>query len=330
MTSKKAKLATPQGFQQVWYLKLNDPISHRALWIRFSLLSTHNGFKRIAETWAVYFQRGVNREVKKVAIKQTYDMKSYSKEGNKIRIGECELSENHTRGFIQSKGNSIQWDFSFLPARKSTFSFVPEVLSRSGLVRNSIVTQDEELLFTGSAQINGEKFLWKESPGILGIHQGSRNGHSWVWGQCNTFLNEQGKNTNFIFEGLTARTQIGPFISPKFSSFYFNYQDQEYFFNSLKDAIFLKSQNSLNEWKFQADRGDISFRGSANAEYKDFAGLTFEDTNGSLLYCSNSKLSDMKVLVYKAGKLEATFSAQGTAAFEVVSREKNPYVPILI
>ncbi|MGZ3689317.1 MAG: hypothetical protein ACXVBW_13515, partial [Bdellovibrionota bacterium] len=96
------------------------------------------------------------------------------------------------------------------------------------------------------------------------------------------------------------------------------------------DVFTVRSKNTLTDWKFQADRGELSFRGYAKAEHKDFAGLTYEDTNGSLLYCGNSKLSDMRVLVYRRGKLEATFDAPGTAAFEVVSRHKNPYVPIII
>ena len=57
----------------------------------------------------------------------------------------------------------------------------------------------------------------------------------------------------------------------------------------------------------------------------------YEDTNGSLLYCANSKLLEVsRIHIYRRGKLsESTFYGHGTAAFEVVTREKNPYVPIL-
>lgn len=322
---------TQRRFQRVWYLKLNDPTSQRALWLRFSLLSSGNGFKRVAETWAVFFQRGPNREVKKIALKQVHDIRAFSSIAQSIiRIEDCELLENQTRGLIQSKGNSIQWDLRFIQNKQNSFNLIPEMLSRTGVVRNTVVTDCEELLFTGTTQVNGEVIHWKEAPGMQGHLYGPKSSHSWVWGHCNTFLNEQGKPAQFVFEGLSARNQIGPFVTPRLSSFYFFYQNQGYYFNTLRDAIFLKSTNTLNEWTFQADRGDLSFRGTARAEHKDFAGLTYEDTNGSLLYCSNSKLSDMKILIYKRGKLETSFTAQGTAAFEVVSREKNPYVPLLI
>src|SRR5438874_1940451 len=109
---------TPKAFHKNWYLKLNDPLTQRALWLRFTLLSSGNGFKRIAETWAVFFQKSPNREIKKIALKQTYDIKAFSSpEKADIRIGDCELLEKSTKGIIQSKGSSIEWDLSFIAGR---------------------------------------------------------------------------------------------------------------------------------------------------------------------------------------------------------------------
>jgi len=319
-----------RAFYKYRYVKFIHPSDHRALWLRFTMLSSGNGFKRIAETWAIFYQRFPNREVKKLAVKQTYDIHC-ARETNPstIRIGDCELSANHTRGLIQSKGNSIQWDLDLITGHESSYDFFPEILTRLGIVRNSATTLCEDLLVSGTSQINGETYVWKQAPGTQGYFHGTKNGHSWVWGHCNTFLDEKGKQTQFIFDGLSVRTRIGPMIAPKFSSFYFYYQGKSYFFNTLKDHLYLRSKNTLNTWEFRADRNDLSFRGFVKAEHKDFAGLTYEDTNGSLLYCSNTKLSDMRVLIYRNGKLEATFDAQGTATFEIVSRDRNPYVPML-
>src|SRR5690349_18396893 len=81
-----------KAFYRNWYLKLNDPKSQSALWLRFSVLSTKNGFKRIAETCAVYFERQTSKEVKKVAVKQTYDIHAFlASNQTDIRIQDCEL-----------------------------------------------------------------------------------------------------------------------------------------------------------------------------------------------------------------------------------------------
>lgn len=325
------EMETQGAFQKSWYLKLNDPENHRALWLRFSLLSTRNRFKRVAETTAVFFQKLAGREVKKIGLKQTHDIKAFSSPvKSDIRIGKCEIFEQGTKGLIQSKNHSLSWNLSFTAERESTFDILPGILSRSGLIRSSAVTLCEDLLFSGTTEINGEIIQWRQAPGMQGFSTGTKAGHSWVWGHCNTFLNESGKPTSFIFEGMSTRAQIGPLVVPRLSSFYFYYQDQNYYFNTLLDAIYIKSKHSLNTWEFQADRGELSFRGTVQAEHKDFAGLTYEDTNGSLLYCTNSQIADMTILVYRRGKLEATFTSLGTGSFEIVSREKNPYVPLML
>lgn len=320
-------------FQEVWYLKMNDAAAGRALWLRFTLLVSANGFRRLAETWGIYFERK-DREVQKVALKHSHDLSAFvpADGGSQgFRIAESEFAPGRTRGTIQSKGRTIKWDLSFEPARDVVFDFVPDSLRKAGVIKNSAVTLFGDIRFTGTSEVNGEKQTWTKAPGMQGHLAGPRNGHSWVWGHCNTFVTEQGESSPFLFEGISARARMaGGIPTPRLTSLYFLYDGKEHVFSSAWDAIRNRSSNSLTEWSFQADRGDLSFRGRAEAQYRDFAGVTYEDTDGSFLYCANSKLSDLKVHVYRRGKLEATFLANGTAAFEVVSREKNPYVPLLI
>lgn len=318
-------------FQEFWYLKLCDPIHQRAFWLRFNLFTSRNGFKKISEIWAIFFQKELGRETRKLAVRQSFDMKAFTRISDfSIQIGNSELKQNSTQGSAISKGNSIQWDLSFHDGHHAQFALLPKLLSRTGVIRNSLTTLSEDSLFSGTVEINNELTHWKEAPGIWGHFYGKKNNHSWVWGHCNSFVNEQGQSTNFIFEGLSTRAKAGPLILPKLSSFYFYYQGKDYYFNSIKDAIFAKSNQTLKEWNFQVDHKDISFRGYAKSEFKDFAGLMDEDTNGSLLYLTHAELSDLRILVYRNGKLVDTFNAIGTMALEFASRTKNPYVPLLV
>lgn len=328
-TLKRGEIS--RAFFKNWHVKLNDPASQRALWLRFSVLSSGNGFKRVAEVWAVYFQKQKNGEVRKTAIKQTYDINAFlASDQSDIRIGNCSLLSDSTQGSIHSKGQSVEWDLKVSKSENSSIHFVPDFLSKTGLVKNSIVTLCEEQVFSGKLTINGEEIVWNNVPGMQGYFDGTKNGHSWVWGHCNAFFDAHGLPSNFLFEGFSTRSQVGPFVIPKLSSFYFLYRDQHYHFNTLRDALYVKSRHDLNEWKFQADRDDLSFRGQIRAEHKDFAGLSFEDTNGSLLYCTHSELATMDIQIYRKGKLETSFTSPGGAGFEIVGREKNPYVPTLL
>ncbi len=330
MVSNLINPSLPHGSQKVWYLKLTDPVSQEAFWLNFRLLSSKNGFKKIAEILAIFFRKTSTGEVQKIPFKQSFDLGEWSQNDSTLHIHGCELSPNQTRGNLQSKGSSVEWDLKFLIPQTHSFYFIPEILSRTGLIRHSIVTEQEELLVSGSTRVNQETIHWHEAFGMTGHLFGSSMGHSWVWGHCNTFTNERGTHEKLIFEGLTGKPKLGLFSTPALSSFYFFYQNQPYLFNTLRDSVFLKSSHSLNEWKFQADRRDLSFRGLVRAEHKDFIGLTYENTDGSILYDSSSALSEMKVWVYRKGKLESTFLAHGSASFKNVSPIKNPYVPLLI
>jgi hypothetical protein len=320
------------GFYEVWYLRLNDPLNRRALWLRFSLLVTANGFRRVAETWAVHFERGAGEEVAKTALKQTFGIEAFQALGDHgIRIGDCEFTEGRTRGSISSKGRTLKWDLEIIARQKAQFNHVPDSLARAGLVRSAAVTPGEDLLFRGTTELDGRRTAWDEAYGMQGHLSGRNHGLSWVWGHCNSFTDEKGSPAYFVFEGVSARSRIlGPLSTPKLSSLYFFYKGEHYRFNSVWDALRLRSRNTLTSWQFQADRGDLVFKGELKAEIKGFAGVTYEDTSGSFLYCANSELSDLEILVYRRGKLDATFRGKGTAALEVVTRTKNPYVPLLI
>src|SRR5687768_14930174 len=92
----------PSTFQKVWHLKVNDPASQSALWLRFNVLSSQNGFTRVAETWAAFFERSPStREVAKLAVKQVYPLESVSLENESdIQIGNCSLTSQKTKGSV--------------------------------------------------------------------------------------------------------------------------------------------------------------------------------------------------------------------------------------
>jgi hypothetical protein len=300
-------------------------------------LSSRNGFKRVAEAAALHFSRENGRELSKIAAKQTFDIGQFQALGAEpaagVRIAGCEITETTVRGQIQSKGRTIRWEFALTTNQRSGVSLIPEALNRSGLVRLRAASIAEDLRFTGTTEIDGQSSRWELAPGMLGYVAGPHKGQSWVWAQCNTFVNDRGEPVYAIFEGLSVRPRLAGFSGislPRLSCFYFHYQGKEYRLNRCWDALHSRSTHDYNEWVFQADDGDLSFRGKVRAEHRDLAGTTYEDTDGSLLHGSNAQMADMTLSVYRRGKLEASLTAKGSAGFEVVGRDKNPYVPALV
>ncbi len=321
-----------KGFQETWSLQVTDPNTQRSIWILLNLLSSQNGFRRVTEAWAVVSHRKENREVSKLAVKQSQDLSSFSADENEvIRLSDCEIGPDFCRGSVQSKGRTVKWDLKLQLARETGFSFIPESFSRYRLISSRWASTQSDLRVDGFTEVDGERVEWKYAHGTRSHRAGSREWHSWIQGSCNTFKNEQGEPVDFVFEGLSGRARLfGGFLSPMLSSYFFVYQGKSYRFNTPWDLIRNRSQHNLTHWEFEAEQGELSFRGQARAEHRDFAGITYEDTDGSLLYNANSKLSQLKIVVYRRGKLEQTVYSNGLASIEVVSREKNPYVPLVI
>lgn len=334
-TGQASKTSELGSFQEVWYLSLHNPKEKEALSLRFSILISANGFRRVAEVMGVYFQKTSEQEVSKVAVRQIHDIGSfsYSPEAG-VHIGECSFSENRTQGKIVTQGRSIQWNLSLdahSASQNQPYELTPSILKKIKLAKSSVLTPHPSLHFTGTIEINGRISEWQSVPGMQGHQSGPRNSHSWLWAHCNSFLTEKGDPVAFSFEGLTSRSRwLGQVPLPRICSFHFQYQDQSYLFNSLETPLRLRCSSGLNEWSFQADRDDLSFRGQIKAEFKDFAGLNLEDTDGSLIYCSTTQLASVRFQIYRSGKLETVLVAPNVATFEQASRVRNPYVPQLL
>jgi hypothetical protein len=100
--------------------------------------------------------------------------------------------------------------------------------------------------------------------------------------------------------------------------------------NGLWQAVRCKSSYSHKGWDFTARGGALTFQGKITVKPGEFAGVTYEDTDGSYLYCANSKISTMTLEVLRHGKPEGRFQASRSAAFEVVQRTPPDAVPLLI
>ncbi len=319
-----------RGFQEVWYLKFNIPNTQSALWLRFTLLSSSNQFRQVAELWGIYFDHQ-NGATSKLALKQTFAMSAASFDPPVIKIGQSTLSNQATDGVIQSRGKSIAWSLKTTQRSVASCNLVPKPLSQLKLVKNTVESVYEDLLFSGWIEIDGNRIEIDKALGMQAHLAGPKNGHNWVWAHCNSFTDEKNHLKDFVFEGLAARARLpGGLPTPTITSLYFWYQGKPYFFSTPTDWFRCHQKLKPNCWEIQAERGKLRFQGTIEFELRDFAGVTYEDTDGSLLYCSNSKLSNARFSVYENGRLIENFVSKRSAALEIVSREKNLYTPLLV
>lgn len=327
---------TERPHQEVWYMKCHSLDGRQALWLRFTLLLQRGRGKRVAEVWGIYFEREPSGRLQKVAVKQTFPVEAFSvpsqKYGTGFQIADSHFCDTQTEGFIESPGGKLKWVLRMKPRRALYFDFIPSILRKLHIVKNVAVTVYEDLIFEGEVTVNNTPVFLVDAPGMQGHLVGDRNGHSWVWAHANSFVDESGKPASVVFDALSARARVGGrFASPQLTTLFCWYDEEMYAFNRLRDALFTYSEPFPWGWRFTTTlRSGIQMQGVLQGKPEDFVGVTYEDTDGSLLYCYNSKLVDCTLTVVRHLARQEVYKASGTAAFEIVRRTPLPEVPLAL
>ena len=321
-------------YQESWYLALVDAQEKLGFHLRFSGLSSSNGFRESAQVSAILFRKETGAGLP-IALKEVFDLKKAVSEdgGKKIRVGACEFSDDRTKGRVQSKGNTVEWDLTISKRRSEDigFNLVPAPFRLSKFSPGVRLTSRPDLVVQGWVSLNGDRAEVRDTAGAQNFLTGLRSCQSWITVQCDTFENDQGVPVSFVFAGAEFKNRIlGIFPSPTISSLHLVYAGKTYNFDSAREAIRVKSHRTLNTWTIEAERGDLTFRASSTFKHKDFAGWTQEDTRGAVIYGAISVFADLEVQVYREGKLQVALKAPHRAVIETFSRKKNPYVPHLI
>ena len=318
------------GFQEVWYLKFNNVEAARALWLRFTVLIRNDKSKEVAEVWAIFFDAN-DGSVHKVGIKNTWPIASFENmETQGLRIEHNSLLPDRTEGSVSDDNHQLRWSLFLKPLNNLQFDFVPAMLPRFKLVKNTAATVYENLAFSGWCEVDGARYEWTNAPGMQGHLSGPRNGHSWAWGHCNCFSDPSGAYAPVVWDGLCARAPLGKGAAPPLTSMFFRIGDKTYHVNTMRDVLRSRSHYDFDQFTFRVKKCGVLFEGTVSARLEDYAGVTYEDTDGSLLYCHNSKISDMILSVTHANGATTEYKANRAVAYEVVSREAHPNVPLLI
>ena len=318
------------GFQEVWYLKMNQPGTGRALWLRFTILIRNDKSKEVAEVWAIFFDASKGK-TRKVGIKNTFPLSEFKTVNSVgLAIADSCFLDVRTEGSVKNADHQLRWALDFIPITNMQFDFVPALLPKLKVVKNTATTVYENIAFTGWCEVDGERYEWKDAPGMQGHLSGPRNGHSWAWGHCNCFTDASGKPAPVIWDGLCARAPLGKKAAPPLTSMFFRIEEKTWQVNTLCDILKARSHYDFETFTFTAKKNGTVFEGKVSARLDDYAGVTYEDTHGSHLYCHNSKISDIALTVTPANGQSQTYIGKGTCAYEVVAREAHPNIPLII
>ncbi len=320
-----------RGFYEVYYLKVNDPRTDTALWARYTLLAPRDRQDPpVAELWAVFFDRA--DPTRNVALKRSYPTArmTIGRDPFSFRVGEAVLRHHRAMGGLAGEGGSIAWDLSWEPARETFYHFPRPALYRLGFPKTKVLAPNLSVRMRGAYTVNGVTYHLENAPGHQAHIWGTGQGLRWTWGNCAAFA----EDPTAVFEGLSAQVKVGPLPSPALTIYAFCYQGRWYLFNGLSRWLANQSRSQLGSWDIFAQGRGIRFRGRVMSRIEDLVGVAYTDTDGSSLYCHNTKVGDMVLHIYRqerdSWRLADTLTSRGGAAVEWVTRRPDPRVPIRI
>lgn len=320
------------GYIESWNLKINHRELDKSLLLGFNIFTSNNGFSKVAETFFVYQEKISPQENRRIAIKHVNDLKTVnSDETGEFLLGDCLFHKDGLRGQIQSRGHNVLWDLAMSYGNSSRRDSIPSVAKKLGFIHPSQHQTLCDLRVLGSTQIDHTTIDWNSINAVQTYFRGSRYFHSWTHGHCHFLENISHEPQNLLFHGFMVKSRLfGLIPSIKVSSIHIGYLENNFYFDSFHDFLKLRTTSDLNELSFRADRKNLSFRGRIKSPLKDFTGISRNDTDGTLLYFSNSNNAEMRIHVYRDEKLENSFATNHYGHIEIASRSKNPYIPLLI
>ncbi len=304
-----------------YFLKLNDPSGRHALWLKATILA---GKQRssVAEAWAVAFDRdGEHVGVKEVV---PYSRARFSAERLDVRVAGLELREGKTRGSITSKERTIEWDLEFDPEGPALVPYPHPKMYEGPLPSQKLVTPHPDTRFSGSYRVGDREVSVANWRGMQGHNWGKRHTELYAWGHVNQWEDAD----DLVLEGTTARVKVGPILTPPITLVCVWNAGKRYELNETKTLLRAKGSLTTRAWTFRSENSEASVEGELVAETRDMAGLHYENPNGEMTYCLNSKIARAELTLHPRGG-RAVHARSRSAALEIGTKDPAHGVKML-
>lgn len=267
-----------------YFMKLNEPGGRRALWLKATILASRSK-PAAAEGWAIAF----DREAGHVAAKEVvpFGEARFGREGLDVRVGEVEIRPGFTRGVLDARGRRIEWQLEFDTDVPALAPLPLPSMYEGKFPSSKFVSPYPDTRYSGFYRVDGRETRVKGWRGMQGHNWGLRHAELYGWGHVNQWDNDE----PVMFEGVTARVKMGPVLVPPLTIVCVWHQGARYEFNDIKTLLSSSGSIGLRVWRFEARSARAQVRGELSATTEDMVGLYYENPNGDMTYCLNSKIA---------------------------------------
>lgn len=311
------------GHVESYFLKLNDPEGRRALWLKATILASRGGAAPVAEAWAIAFDRaGAHAGAKEIV---PFDQARFSRDHLDVRVADLALTPGKVEGSVASSGRRIEFSLRFTTTSAPLVPFPSLRMYEGPLPSTKLVSPYPDARFTGHYAVDGERVVVEGWRGMQGHNWGKRHAEQYAWAHCNQWENEE----DLLLEGATARVKVGPLLAPPLTVICVWRRGVRYMFN--QPLVLLRSRGVIGEraWAFRAESRLARVEGELSAVTRDFVGLHYENPDGAMTYCLNSKIAEGTLRLEVKGRPPLTAHTRA-AALEIGTKDPAHGITMLL
>jgi hypothetical protein len=315
-----------RGWTEVHFLKLNDPRSRTALWIRFSLhVPTSAAEEARAELWGIFFDG--EDPTRGFALKRGLPCGALHAQRSPfcLTLAGASLTADRCVGELQDGQHRLAWGLRHSGAEEPYRVFPFDWLYRTPFPRTKIATPHPGAHFSGRVIADGLSIPLSSAPGLQEHLWGTEHAHRWAWGHCSAFREDPAA----VWEGLDAQVALGPLRSPPLKLFVVRAFGRELRFNRPLQWVRNRSRCERERWRFTAECKAARLEGELWWKTAQVIGVTYHEPDGRPLWCHNTALASARLRILDADRRPLhVLTCEGMAMVERGERRADPAVAI--
>ncbi len=309
------------GHYESFYLKAAAPEGGRAIWIRHTV-HKRPGTEPTGAVWMTWFDAArpgplaAKRQVGADAISvpdQAY-----------IRVAESEIAPGRVQGQLDD-GVSASWSLRFKDHGGPLHHFPARWMYERPLPKTKLLSPHPCASFDGILDVDGERIVLEDWPGMVGHNWGAEHAEGWVWIHGATVGDDGSRG--YVDLG-AARVRLGPLTTPWVVNGEIVHRGERMRVGGLGRQLKTRVDAEPTRCEFTLGGDKLVARGSISAPREHFVAWVYADPVGPEHHCLNCSIADLQVDVSRQGHRDLRISVEGGASYELGTRRTDHGVPL--
>ncbi|MBW2461078.1 MAG: hypothetical protein JRH11_05495 [Deltaproteobacteria bacterium] len=319
--------ARARGHVESHFLKAVAPDGQRAIWVKHTLLRpTAPDNAGVAEVWAVAFTRD---QGPLAAAKSVFPLTDAHFEHAPFdyRIGPCRLTAETAEGRAASSGHEITWSLG-LESLAPEFRPYPLASMYTGpFPKQKALTPVPSARVDGEFTVDGDLWTIDGWQGMQGHNWGEGHSERYAWVHCNAFRGADGRGSSAQdlaktwLEVMTGRVRVGGVLLPWLTVGALCLDGEMHSFNGARALTSRNVTVTTTRYRTTLRHGLHRLDLDVATTPAAMAGLHYENPDGSMTHCLNSKLAEGTVKLSAPGRPTRTLHSD---AFALEIGTKDP------